>query len=65
MQIDSQDVEGLNQRGTGRLQFKGLVCISRKFPGLDLIGELVDTVSEGHDFADRPSVIPHIPGVCD
>ena len=65
MQIDGQDVEGLDQRGAGRLKFVGQIGVARQFPGFDLIGELIHAIGQGHDFPDCPTVIPGIPGVSD
>ena len=65
MKIDGQDVKCLDQCGTSRLKLVGLVWVTRQLPGFDLIGELVNAIGQGHDFANRPTVIPGIPGVSD
>ena len=65
MQVNRQDMEGFNQGRAGRLQLSRLFGVAGQFPGFDFIGKLVDPISQGHDLANGPSVVPAIPGVLD
>jgi len=65
MEIDAQDVEGLNERRTCRLQFDRLVLIAGQFPGFNLICELVNPIGLRHDFANRTPGVARVPGLGD